>query len=272
MSRLYKQIQQAQPKQTQERQPKFVEPLRPTVPEQEQKFNLLPSFCIVSLLVGIFIAYFYTDEETTAPLPVKEVESSLPKKETDITSYIKKVQEPLAEKTQEPFQESFDINTPIPEAERHFEDIPFKETPTLAKDETASKDELTVHPFQWNIAPFRDWIQNHLSQALPKLQEVKNSLNRLAYLDMTQAIPEREVSSTEKERLELIRRFLKKFRVDAVRIDGSYSRIMANGQAYYVNTVVSQRPHLKLTGITSQEMIFKDEYNQEYKKEISQND
>ena len=70
----------------------------------------------------------------------------------------------------------------------------------------------------------------------------------------------------------MILRFLKKFKVDAVRIDGSYSRVMANGQAYYVNTVVSQRPRLKLTGITSQEMIFKDENNQEYRKEISQND
>ena len=263
MSRLYKQIQQAQPKEQ-----VFIGPLKPSI-ERGRDFNVFPSFCIISLLIGILIAYFYTDEEVAAP--------SLPQKEIDITSCIKKVQEPLAEKAQEPFkpQESFlkpfDVNTPIPESERNFDNIPFEEAPTLAEAKGPS-NEITIHPTQWNLAPLKAWIQEHLNRALPKLQEVKNSLNRFAYLDINQAIPEKEVSSTEKERLELIRRFLKKFRVDAVRIDGSYSRIMANGQAYYVNTVISQRPHLKLTGITSQEMIFKDEYNQEYKKEISQND
>lgn len=263
MSRLFKQIQQAQ---AQEQAQKFVEALKAS-PQQKRKFNPLPFFCIISLFAGIIVAYFYTDQDA---LPVKETEASLQSEKIDIASPIPEVPEVLAENVQDSFVKPFEVDDSTPE--RNFEDVPFEEAPEVAEAGTESDVEIKIHPMQWNLEPFRDWIQERLNNVLPKLRELKNSLNQFTYLDATQPIPEKEISLAEKERLELIQRFLKKFRVDAVRIDGSYSRIMANGQAYYVNTVVSQRPRLKLTGITSQEMIFKDEYNQEYKKEISQND
>gem|GEM_PF-5076287 len=199
------------------------------------------------------------------------MQPQLSEKGTDITSSIQETTEVLAEDSQQPLLE--DSQTEIPtQKEEDFESVFPGKRVILAADEPISEEELILRPLQWNFSPLRDWLQERWEDAFPKFQEFRNSLSRFAYLDATHPIPEKEVSAMEKERLDLIRRFLKKFKVDAVRIDGSYSRVMANGQAFYVNTVVSQHPRLKLTGITSQEMIFKDEYNQEYKKEISQND
>ena len=255
MSRLFKQIQQAQPKER-----VLINPIKSSV-KQDSKLNLLPFVCIISLFAGIVIAYLYTDRDTQPALSKKEVNAALPFQEKS---------EILAEDFQQSFPEIADAEVPI--SEKNLENIPSEETTVLAIDEPFSEEKLVFHPLQWNFVPFRDWLQEHWESVLPKFQEFRNSLHQFAYLDVTQPIPETEISSLEKERLDLIHRFLKKFKVEAVRIDGTYSRIMANGQAFYVNTVVSQRPRLKLTGITSQEMIFKDEYNQEYRKEISQND
>lgn len=255
MSRLFNQIQQAQPKEH-----VFIDPLKSSF-KQKQKFNLLPFVCIISLFAGIVIAYFYTDCDIQAPLSNNENIS---------TASIMESTKILAQKDSQSAPEVLDVEIPIPE--RNFHEIPFEEAVAVADDEIVPEKELTFHSLEWNIAPLRDWIEDHLLDGFPKFQEFRDSLSRFTYLDVTQPIPEKEISAAEKERLEMILRFLKKFKVDAVRIDGSYSRVMANGQAYYVNTVVSQRPRLKLTGITSQEMIFKDENNQEYRKEISQND
>ena len=251
MSRLFKQIQQAQPQ-----EPTFIQPLGTSF-RQKQKFNLLPFVCIVALFMGIIGAYFYTNREA-----VSEVDTlALP---------IQENAELLAEDLQQPFTE---IAEPKPlTQERDFENVFTERAVIVSADEPIPEEKLVFQPLQWDVAPIKDWLQSHWEQAFSKFQDVRESLIKFAYFDVTQPIPEKEISALEKERLELIRRFLKKFKVDAVRIDGAYSRVMANGQAFYVNTTVSQRPRLKLTGITSQEMIFKDEYNQEYKKEISQND
>lgn len=255
MSRLYKQIQQAQAKEQVFKLPSQVSP------KKKQKFNLLPFLCIISLLAGIVVAYFYTDQDPQPSLSEKETHNPLPVNESP---------ESLAEDIQQPFPEATVSETATEINE--FENIFPEKRMAVNVNDVFTEEELIIHPFQWDIAPFKDWIQEHLESTFPVLQKFRDNLRRFAYLDVTQPIPEKEISSLEKERLELIRRFLKRFKIDAVRIDGSYSRVMANGQAYYVNTVVSQKPRLKLTSITSQEMIFKDEYNQEYKKEISQND
>lgn len=80
------------------------------------------------------------------------------------------------------------------------------------------------------------------------------------------------LNARQQKHLTDIYNFLSKFRIDGIRLDGVNSRIHANGYAYHVNTFVSHHPTLKLTGITQNELIFKDENNQEYRKEISQND
>lgn len=255
MSRLFKQIQQAQAK-----EPVFIPHLESSF-KRERRFNLFPCFCIIALFVGIVTAYFYTDREPQTAIALKEVDATLPIQENS---------EMLAEDIQPPLQEAIDLETPIQGSD--FENALAEKHVALDFDEPIPVEELVFRPLQWDIASLKDWVQEHWGYVFPKIQEFRDSLHRFAYFDVTQPIPEREISALEKERLELIRRFLKKFKIDAVRIDGSYSRVMANGQAFYVNTVVSQRPKLKLTRITSQEMIFKDEYNQEYRKEISQND
>ena len=256
MSRLFKQIQRTQSKES-----TFVAPVETSF-KRQRKFNLLPFFCIISLFAGIVVAYIYTDQDARP---------SLSKKEVDVTSPIQEVAEVPTEDFQQPMIENTDVAASI-EEKTDFESTFPERRNILAIDEPIPEEELIFQPLQWNFEPFRNWLQERWERTLPKLQELRESLSRFAYLDATQPIPEKEISALEKERLENIQRFLKKFKVDAVRIDGSYSRVMANGQAFYVNTVVSQRPRLKLTGINSQEMTFKDEYNQEYKKEISQND
>ena len=262
MSRLFRQIQQAQAKE------RVFTPLLTPSPRQQRRFNLLPCICIISLFAGIVVSYFYTNQNIQPALPKKE--ASLSEKEIDTALPIQEKPEVLVEDLQQPLRETPEVE--IPTEERNFEAIFPGKRVAIAEDEPIPEEELIYCPHQWNFAPLRDWIQEHWERAFPKLQELRDSLSQFAYLDVTQPIPEKEISAMEQERLEHIRRFLKKFKVDAVRIDGSYSRVMANGQSFYVNTVVSQRPRLKLTGITPNEMIFKDEYNQEYKKEISQND
>ena len=107
MSRLFKQIQRAQPK-----EPVFITPLA-TPFKQQRKFNLLPSFCIISLFVGIVVAYFYTDQDT---------QPQLSEKGTDITSSIQETTEVLAEDSQQPLLE--DSQTEIPtQKEEDFESV-----------------------------------------------------------------------------------------------------------------------------------------------------
>lgn len=251
MSRLFKQIQQ-----TQAKEQTFIESLK--IPfKQEQKFNVIPCVCIVLLLFCFVVAYFCVDQNTISQSSL-EKESSI---NTRTKTGVKNVQQslPRVVHTETPGQE--DLKS------KQYEEV-FK----LAENESEGHEKIVMHPMQWNFRPLKNWVQEHLKNLSPEIQGIKNRLKYFAYLDIMQPIPEKAISSVEKERLELIQRFLKRFKIEAVRIDGAYSRVMANGQNYYVNTLVSQQPRLKLTGVTSQEMIFKDEYNQEYRKEISQND
>ena len=79
-----------------------------------------------------------------------------------------------------------------------------------------------------------------------------------------------ELTPRQREHLRCIQDFLKRFQVECVRIDGNLSRVQANGRSYAVNTIVSQYPKLRLVGIANGEIIFRDDNNQEYRKEISQ--
>lgn len=80
------------------------------------------------------------------------------------------------------------------------------------------------------------------------------------------------LSRHQQDHLAKINNFLKNFRVDAVRVDGPRSRIQANGCAYTVNTTVLRQPLLKITGVVNNEIIFRDEYKQEYRKKIAYSD
>ena len=251
MSHLFKQIQRVKIEEQM-----FTEPLK--IPfKRERRFNMVPCLCIVSLLFCFVIAYFYFDRNShisssfLKELPVK----------SKMKSQVKSVQQDIPKVA--------DTKT---DAKENLDGTQYEEVFKLAENAPENNGEIVMHPVQWNIRPLKNWVQEHLKNLLPEIHKIKEHLNRFAYFDVTQPIPEKEISPVEKERLELIHRFLKKFNIEAVRIDGAYSRVMANGQNYYVNTVVSQHPRLKLSGITVQEMIFKDEYNQEYRKKISQND
>ena len=102
---------------------------------------------------------------------------------------------------------------------------------------------------------------SNLNSKKPKKRNPRNNvLSKISHINVQQ-----------KKHLTNIYNFLKKFQIDGVRLDGVNSRIHANGYAYHINTFVSNQPTLKLIGITQNELIFKDEYDQEYRKEISQN-
>lgn len=260
MSRLFKQIQKSLP-----REQIFTTPLKPFV-EQEHKFDPFPLFCVVALFVGVIIACFCSGtSKRSAALPKQATKQTvkqtvLPKKNTvELTKKTTPVPTVVA-----------NMETPIPE--KTLKNKAFEKEPKLAENISKTKQELNFHPLQWDTVSVKTWIQDRLDSMFPNFQTFKDSLQHFAYLDEEPSVSGKDLSVTAKEHFELIQRFLKKFKIEAVRIDGSYSRVMANGQNYYVNTLVSQRPRLKLTHINTQEMIFEDEYNQEYRKKISQND
>ena len=77
-----------------------------------------------------------------------------------------------------------------------------------------------------------------------------------------------ELTPMERDFLSRVYQTLSDFNVDGVRVDGSNSRVFVNGLAYYMNTLISKNPRIKLVGLTTQELIFNDENNQEYRKKI----
>ena len=80
-----------------------------------------------------------------------------------------------------------------------------------------------------------------------------------------------KLSEAQQEHLNGIHNLLNHMQIESVREEGSQSRLKANGHIYHLNTLVSMKPRLTWIGIQHNELIFYDEYKQEYRKKITQN-
>lgn len=76
---------------------------------------------------------------------------------------------------------------------------------------------------------------------------------------------------TQQQHLDGIYKLLSQMQIESVREEGTQSRLKANGQIYHPNAIVSMKPRLTWMGIQHNELIFYDEYKQEYRKKITQN-
>ncbi len=131
--------------------------------------------------------------------------------------------------------------------------------------------QFPIHLISKNLKPLWQLVHNEISCKHQQITQLITAVNNNLQMPSDDPTTNTHLTLKQQAHLNAIYHFLKKFRIDGVRINGTQSRIQANGYAYHVNTLVSHRPFLKLTGITNNEIIFKDEYNQEYRKEISQN-
>lgn len=80
-----------------------------------------------------------------------------------------------------------------------------------------------------------------------------------------------KLTEAQQEHLDGIHNLLNQMQIESVREEGSQSRLKANGHIYHPNTLVSMKPRLTWMGIQHNELIFYDEYKQEYRKKITQN-
>lgn len=131
--------------------------------------------------------------------------------------------------------------------------------------------QFPIHLISKNLKPFWQLVCNEISCKHQQIAQLITTIHNNLQMPSDDPTTNTRLTLKQQAHLNAIYHFLKKFRIDGVRINGTQSRIQANGYAYHLNTLVSHRPFLKLTGITNNEIIFKDEYNQEYRKEISQN-
>ncbi|MDR0755771.1 MAG: hypothetical protein LBE99_02580 [Puniceicoccales bacterium] len=88
---------------------------------------------------------------------------------------------------------------------------------------------------------------------------------------LAKAHPHTNEKMSSKDHLDSIYALLHQIKIYSVRIDGDASKVNLNGHVYYPHTFVSQSPKLKFVGIQQNELIFCDEYNQEFRKKISNN-
>ena len=121
----------------------------------------------------------------------------------------------------------------------------------------------------------KKWMNKKLQNPMLQKENITHVVNELSGVVAEANTPikasvESELTPQQQEHLRCIRDFLKRFQIECVRIDGAKSRVQANGRSYMVNTIVSQYPQLSLAKIANGEIIFTDENNKEYRKEISQ--
>lgn len=151
-------------------------------------------------------------------------------------------------------------------------------TPDIATEKSATQSlpkidhqQFPIHLISKKLKPLWQLVYNEISCKHQQITQLITTINSNLKMSSNDSTTNTHLTLKQQTHLNAIYNFLKKFRIDGVRINGPQSRIQANGYAYHVNTLVSHRPFLKLTGITNNEIIFKDEYDQEYRKEISQN-
>lgn len=107
-----------------------------------------------------------------------------------------------------------------------------------------------------------------VSHLLARMAPRRNTWNN----HITCSVPADQMSEDELQHLDEVYSILQNLHIEGVRLDGSSSRVLANGCAYTPNCWVSRSPRLKLVDITPKELIFSDEYEQEYRKEITADD
>ena len=78
------------------------------------------------------------------------------------------------------------------------------------------------------------------------------------------------LTEAQQQHFDGIHNLLNQMQIESVREEGSQSRLKANGHIYHPNTLVSMKPRLTWMGIQHNELIFYDEYKQEYRKKITQ--
>lgn len=80
-----------------------------------------------------------------------------------------------------------------------------------------------------------------------------------------------QLTVKQQQHIDDVYNLLNRMQIESIREEGKQSQLKANGHIYYLNTLVSTKPRLTWIGIQQNELIFNDEYKQEYRKKISQN-
>ncbi len=78
--------------------------------------------------------------------------------------------------------------------------------------------------------------------------------------------------SIDQAHLDSIYKILNQIKIYSVRVDRTGSRVNLNGQICYPHTLISENPKVKFMGVDKSELIFCDEYKQEFRKKIDNND
>jgi hypothetical protein len=118
-------------------------------------------------------------------------------------------------------------------------------------------------------------LNGYLDTHLRPAQGIQSNVGITSSLTSTSPLVKTNPRANEKmgskDHLDSIYALLHQIKIYSVRIDGDASKVNLNGHVYYPHTFVSQSPKLKFVGIQQNELIFYDEYNQEFRKKISNN-
>ncbi|MDR0393078.1 MAG: hypothetical protein LBH52_02495 [Puniceicoccales bacterium] len=118
-------------------------------------------------------------------------------------------------------------------------------------------------------------LNGYLDTHLRPAQGVQSNVSIVSSLTSTSPLVKTNPHANEKvgskDHRDSIYALLHQIKIYSVRIDGDASKVNLNGHVYYPHTFVSQSPKLKFVGIQQNELIFCDEYNQEFRKKISNN-
>jgi hypothetical protein len=115
------------------------------------------------------------------------------------------------------------------------------------------------------------YLNTHLHSVQGVQSDVGVAPSPTSILPLVKTNPHAKEKMGSKDHLDSIYALLHQIKIYSVRIDGDASKVNLNGHVYYPHTFVSQSPKLKFVGIQQNELIFCDEYNQEFRKKISNN-
>lgn len=237
-----------------------------------RKFPLFYVSC--ALIVGALLAYIYWGNHRK----LEEALSVFPQSSDKPISI-----EPLTLSWDLPPEKSSDISN----AEDIEANMIFSEVVVPEKDEEPIKTANKLPTSTRILKSYAEKIAQHINN---RTQGTLNRKNTLAHLNAqavshlfsrSQAYRNKHIkhyarmdqmSEEELQHLNAVYQILQDLHIECVRIDGSASRVLANGCAYSKNSWISKSPRLKLINITPKELIFNDEYEQEYRKEITAND
>lgn len=135
-----------------------------------------------------------------------------------------------------------------------------------------TKKQAIVHKqasqnFEKKIVSLKDAIPVAEPTEMPHQKQVREDYDEQD--DFVITAP--KLTEVQQQHLEGIHAILNQLQIESVREDGSQSRLKVNGRIYHPNALISMKPRLTWVGIQHNELIFNDEYKQEYRKKISQN-